>query len=948
MKKVKLFLVALLIAVLLCPAQTVASLSAAAAGEEEWDVWSDTWALTDALGRKAADYREAGGTRGQKYVGMFYFVWHDKLMEIASQVDAEAPRNITKIIQDNPDSFIYDQSLWGPESSMHYWGEPLYGYYNLDYDEFVIRAHALLLANAGIDYIIIDSTNFYGSGIYNESADNVPTIKKICDVYRQMTDEGQIVPKISMLTTWLPASNGPAINYLYDNLYANPDYADLWFRYEGKPLMLGDPSYVREDIRDFFTYRRVQPELSEVGGGAWNWLAKYPQEVSEMSGNVKECMAVGVAQNWNDALVYMTDIDEYGRFTARGRSWTSSSSKLLTDPTSEEYHSEYGYNFQEQFDRALNIDPDMLFITGWNEWIAGRFTSIPNWANGNGLPNRANFGDCFTTEFSRDIEMTREGNLGDNFYNQLVENVRLFKGVKNTYDYGQTATVTIDGNFSDWAEVNSYYRDSLNDKVDRDAKGIGKNHYTNKSGRNDFKQFKVARDSANVYFYIETMDDITEWQADNWMTLFLKTDESADNWEGYNYVLGRAGTTADTMRLERSKGGWNFETVSSVNYKVSGNAMELAIPLSELGLAGEKLSFEFKFFDNMQVAGDVYEFYLSGDAAPNARFNYVYDENSRQAGAPSGINLYDEDAERTEIMLSGDDTAGVMFTASHDFLGIDVCAYNVFNRPASYTLSIYRFEGSYASTTANQPLYTRKVENVYNNDFMYLGSSVGFAAGDYLLVVSDVECDADNIVGLYLYENQDVTRSYLQGKTVNASFKARLYYAAAGAAEGVTSEASLTDGNASTYWEAKQAGECIVLDMGSKGAISGFSLTPYLENGQARYFPEGFTVYSSDDGVTYTKVPKQAYERYFATGGEQTFWFSYSVEARYLKITVDDLGGDTARLTAADILVRENLPRDNENPDDSNHGCGGCGGSVSAVLLAAVILPLAAIFKRKF
>lgn len=84
-----------------------------------------------------------------------------------------------------------------------------------------------------------------------------------------------------------------------------------------------------------------------------------------------------MAQNWNDALVYMTDIDEYGRFTARGRSWTSSSSKLLTDPTSEEYHSEYGYNFQEQFDRALNIDPDMLFITGWNEWIAGRFTFLP-------------------------------------------------------------------------------------------------------------------------------------------------------------------------------------------------------------------------------------------------------------------------------------------------------------------------------------------------------------------------------------------------------------------------------------------------------------------------------------------------------------------------------------------------------------------------------------------
>ena len=32
-----------------------------------------------------------------------------------------------------------------------------------------------------------------------------------------------------------------------------------------------------------------------------------------------------------------------------------------------------GRNFQQQFDRAIEEDADFVFITGWNEWLAGRF-----------------------------------------------------------------------------------------------------------------------------------------------------------------------------------------------------------------------------------------------------------------------------------------------------------------------------------------------------------------------------------------------------------------------------------------------------------------------------------------------------------------------------------------------------------------------------------------------
>lgn len=79
----------------------------------------------------------------------------------------------------------------------------------------------------------------------------------------------------------------------------------------------------------------------------------------------------------------------------------------------------YGLNFQQQWKYAIEADPEFIFITGFNEWIAGRFDE---W-NGteNALP------DQFSPKYSRDIEPSI-GILKDHCYYQLVENVRRFKG----------------------------------------------------------------------------------------------------------------------------------------------------------------------------------------------------------------------------------------------------------------------------------------------------------------------------------------------------------------------------------------------------------------------------------------------------------------------------------------------------------------------------------------
>ena len=90
-------------------------------------------------------------------------------------------------------------------------------------------------------------------------------------------------------------------------------------------------------------------------------------------------MTIGVAQNWSaeaGGLSAMNGPKIHGRSSAMADGF----SKLTEDS------SLYGYNFQEQWARALQVDPDMVFITGWNEWVMGRFET---WQGmGNAFPDQ--------------------------------------------------------------------------------------------------------------------------------------------------------------------------------------------------------------------------------------------------------------------------------------------------------------------------------------------------------------------------------------------------------------------------------------------------------------------------------------------------------------------------------------------------------------------------------
>ncbi|HXG23085.1 MAG TPA: hypothetical protein VNJ09_00915, partial [Chthonomonadales bacterium] len=267
-----------------------------------------------------------------------------------------------------------------------------------------------------------------------------------------------------------------------------------------------------------------------------------------------------------------------------------------------------------------------IFLTGWNEWYAGRFEQFLDYK----MP--VIFVDTFNQEYSRDIEPMKGGH-GDIYYYQMVSYIRRFKGVRKPPTPSPPKTIRLDGDFRQWDDVGPEFRDAIGDQAQRDHPGYNNfTRYANKTGRNDFVVMKVARDTENLYFYARTRDPITPFTDRHWMLLFIDVDgERKTGWEGYDFLVNRRVIDTVTTTLEENLGGWNWRKKAMVRYRVRGNEMMLAIHRADLGLADSSrpLQIDFKWADNMQDEGSMDAFTLNGDCAPPGRFNYRYAEGAK-------------------------------------------------------------------------------------------------------------------------------------------------------------------------------------------------------------------------------------------------------------------------------------------------------------------------------
>jgi len=706
-----------------------------------WDTMSDTWVATDGLGRVLPTHDDVGSPRQDRFVALFYFLW-------LGAHGTEGPYDISRILAADPGA-INDTNdpAWGPLGDFHHWGEPYFGYYLSD-DDWVIGNHAHMLADAGVDVIVFDNTNGF---TYQD------TYLQLLDTFAGIRALGERTPQVAFLTPF--GAPRTVVVDLFENLYQPGIHPDLWFQWQGKPLILADPALItpqmligqgpdpaqlaaghtqgqtftataaftgvgaqvptwatttsamtlslysdgpggalvtsqrfagvadnsvveltldpaapagqyyleqsgtsgtigwwttdsdvysrgtaytdgqpvtadralaveytsdpRRQILDFFTFRKPQPDyfVGPTQPDEWGWLEVYPQHVFRDDQGRAEEMTAGVAQNAVDGrLGAMTEPG------AQGRSYHDGTLPSGTSLTPQ------GLNLQEQWNRVLATDPEFAFVTGWNEWVAQRFTSF------NGVSAPVVFVDEFDWEHSRDIEPLAGGqdagfpagtSYQDSYYYQLVANIRRFKGARPLPVPSAPVTITIDGRFGDWAQVGPEFRDHIGDTAHRDHPGWGSaGTYTNDTGRNDIVLAKVARDAANLYFYVRTRDPITPYTDPNWMLLFLNVDgDPSTGWEGYNFVVNRLVRNGQRTTVEVSTGGWNWRPRADVPYATQGCELELAIPRHVLALQPDApLRVDFKWSDNMQDPGNILDFIANGDAAPSGRFNFRYQE----------------------------------------------------------------------------------------------------------------------------------------------------------------------------------------------------------------------------------------------------------------------------------------------------------------------------------
>ncbi len=576
------------------------------------------WPATDALGRELPLTAEVGPPKKDRFVGIFYLPW-------TGDEFSYGPYDVSKILVDQPDMRTTPTFRHTGPKDWHYayWGEPLFGYYKLT-DPWVIRRHMHMLADAGVDALVLDATN---AEIY----ENV--LNQFLPVLLRIRAEGGRVPQLLFI---LNTDMGNAGKQLLEKFYRPGRYDELWFRWEGKPLMICNPEAASPEVREYFTLRTAfwpgTPPYKNTPN-AWHWESVYPQTYGfTQDPKVAEQMNVSPAQNMNwetGALELMHTGKARGRGFAKGKQ----------DPSIEAIRQ--GRNFQEQWDQALKVDPKFVMITSWNEWVAGLTHSMKSpWVQC----------DSFNEEFSRDIEPMK-GGFGDNFFYQAIANIRRYKGVPEIpHAGGKKRTIELDGSFDQWKEVTPEYRGHVGNTIPRNYDGFGRApktrtqgahpdfdgngttwkgqegpRYTNTTGRNGLQVMKVCRDQEYIYFYVQTEKTITSPSDPNWMMLLIRTGNPANHtWNGYDFIVNRIPPGKFGAVLEKNNGGWNWLRAADVRFRVEGNQMHLAVPRDVLGLAQDPVAFDFKWLDNIKLPDDLTVLYTDGDTAPLGRFRFRY------------------------------------------------------------------------------------------------------------------------------------------------------------------------------------------------------------------------------------------------------------------------------------------------------------------------------------
>jgi len=591
--------------------------------EDEWDEGDPVVAPTyyykspDANNIVGVDqfdrsFKTLTSTKSNYLVGMFFWAW-------IGQPYATDVYDATKIMA-MPNGM--DMLFWAdtpgisPDGQAHYWGEPLWGYYN-SADEWVLRKQLEMITLAGVDFIYWDHTNAV-------TYSNVELLA--AKILHEMNEAGWKAPKMMSYTH---SHSLDTVRDLYNNIYKAQQYPDTWFCHpsDGKPCIIayqtvaddkaeaatrGDDTYnpkpLSDEILNYFHFFYPQWPNEKNGdkfivhSNGFPWVEwQNPAPMHTEAG----VMCVSVASHpgcpMSRSLTYGT--------TNWGRGWNGS----YNDPDQVDR----GGFFQSQWDNAIAAKPSIISVGGWNEWIAYKQPLVGD---------EYTLVDACSKEYSRDIE-PMNGGYEDSFYLQLIRNLRAYKGIRTINPTNNAKTIKLKGRFTQWDDVKYVERKPDYAQIERDSYGDAKTvHYDVPAPENALTEVRVSYDADNIYFFIKCKEDISDPEKDEhgWCNIFIGAGEPTitGTWESYTHMVGYY-INGDTMWTERFVNGYNREGVGSSPFFKKGNMMHVTVPRNLVGLSSAK-SFHFKVTMGIEDTSNIMNTYTSGSAMPAGRLSYMY------------------------------------------------------------------------------------------------------------------------------------------------------------------------------------------------------------------------------------------------------------------------------------------------------------------------------------
>ncbi|RYY28043.1 MAG: hypothetical protein EOO04_08930 [Chitinophagaceae bacterium] len=544
-----------------------------------------------------------GGYKAKKQVGIFYWPW-------VGQPYASGIYDATKIsAMPNGLKLLYDfkslDTAISPTGQAHFWGEPLFGYYN-SADEWVIRRQLKMLTTAGVDFIVFDLTN-------RVTYRNV--YEKVLRIIEEFQQQGWNAPRAVFYTH---SKSIETTMDLYKNLYRPNLYSNAWYKVNGKPMIIAytdtaddraeaitrsdhayQPVPYPQDVLDFFYFKKPQWPFDPTFEEGFPWIEwKFPQP---LHGGI---MSVSVASH---PKVPMSRSVTSG-WINWGRGWNPDTQQNVAEDVDK------GTFFQRQWDHAIKVDPDTVFIGGWNEWVAYKQPYGDEYM----------LCDAANKEYSRDIEPMK-GGFEDAFYIQMMQNIRRYKGLPAAADRSEARQINLKGNLSQWNNVNSYYNVG-NTAFARSSYGASKIvFYESAAPVNNLQEMKVAHDKDFIYFYIRFEKDFKPADTSlKGLNIFIGVGEPARiGWQGYQFMAHQL-PGAKGFTLSKLSESFAPASIGKPEFSINKNIVQLRVSRKQLQAAPGVNSIYFKATDGTGNPADIMDTYLSGSAMPMGRLSYEY------------------------------------------------------------------------------------------------------------------------------------------------------------------------------------------------------------------------------------------------------------------------------------------------------------------------------------